>query len=97
MVAEKNLRGVLRSEVDRSVSKDNIIIVDSLNSIKVRNIFVSFHLASLFIYILWHQSLGLLPLGGKFPYIYSFILHFFPQNYIFIIISELVVNIVEMS
>nr|CAD1818163.1 unnamed protein product [Ananas comosus var. bracteatus] len=34
MVAEKNLRGVLRSEVDRSVSKDNIIIVDSLNSIK---------------------------------------------------------------
>ncbi|KAE8657754.1 Protein KTI12-like protein [Hibiscus syriacus] len=32
--AEKNLRGVLRSEVDRSVSKDNIIIVDSLNSIK---------------------------------------------------------------
>ncbi|GAA0152226.1 hypothetical protein LIER_10758 [Lithospermum erythrorhizon] len=34
MVAEKNLRGVLRSEVDRSLSKDNIIIVDSLNSIK---------------------------------------------------------------
>lgn len=34
MTAEKNLRGVLRSEVDRSVSKDNIIIVDSLNSIK---------------------------------------------------------------
>ncbi|KAF5443411.1 hypothetical protein F2P56_035967 [Juglans regia] len=34
MNAEKNLRGVLRSEVDRSVSKDNIIIVDSLNSIK---------------------------------------------------------------
>ncbi|OMO93409.1 hypothetical protein CCACVL1_06500 [Corchorus capsularis] len=34
MPAEKNLRGVLRSEVDRSVSKDNIIIVDSLNSIK---------------------------------------------------------------
>ena len=34
MVAEKNLRGVLRSEVDRSVSKDNVIIVDSLNSIK---------------------------------------------------------------
>ncbi|KAL5704106.1 hypothetical protein ACHQM5_022579 [Ranunculus cassubicifolius] len=32
--AEKNLRGVLRSEVDRSVSKDNIIIVDSLNNIK---------------------------------------------------------------
>lgn len=38
-----------------------------------------------------------LPLGGKFPYIYSFILHFSAQNYIFIIISELVVNIVEMS
>ncbi|KAG5240187.1 protein KTI [Salix suchowensis] len=34
MTAEKNLRGVLRSEVDRSVSKDSIIIVDSLNSIK---------------------------------------------------------------
>lgn len=34
MTAEKNLRGVLRSEVDRSVSKDTIIIVDSLNSIK---------------------------------------------------------------
>ncbi|XP_065860554.1 protein KTI12 homolog [Euphorbia lathyris] len=34
MTVEKNLRGVLRSEVDRSVSKDNIIIVDSLNSIK---------------------------------------------------------------
>lgn len=32
--AEKNLRGVLRSEVDRSLSKENIIIVDSLNSIK---------------------------------------------------------------
>lgn len=34
MTSEKNLRGVLRSEVDRSLSKDNIIIVDSLNSIK---------------------------------------------------------------
>ncbi|CAA6661234.1 unnamed protein product [Spirodela intermedia] len=34
MTAEKNLRGVLRSEVDRSVSKDSIIIVDSLNNIK---------------------------------------------------------------
>lgn len=34
MTAEKNLRGVLRSEVDRSLSKDNIIIIDSLNSIK---------------------------------------------------------------
>ncbi|KAF9608540.1 hypothetical protein IFM89_009906 [Coptis chinensis] len=32
--AEKNLRGVLRSEVDRSLSKDSIIIVDSLNNIK---------------------------------------------------------------
>ncbi|KAM0928076.1 hypothetical protein ACQ4PT_002257 [Festuca glaucescens] len=36
MVVEKNLRGVLRSEVDRSVSPDSIIIVDSLNNIKVR-------------------------------------------------------------
>ncbi|PAN42434.1 hypothetical protein PAHAL_8G136800 [Panicum hallii] len=35
MVVEKNLRGVLRSEVDRSASRDSIIIVDSLNSIKV--------------------------------------------------------------
>lgn len=34
MTAEKNVRGVLRSEVDRSVSKDNVIIVDSMNSIK---------------------------------------------------------------
>lgn len=34
MTVEKNVRGVLRSEVDRSVSKDSIIIVDSLNSIK---------------------------------------------------------------
>lgn len=36
MTEEKILRGVLRSEVDRSVSKENIIIVDSLNNIKVR-------------------------------------------------------------
>ncbi|XP_073059355.1 protein KTI12 homolog [Primulina eburnea] len=34
MVAEKNLRGVLRSQVDRSLSRDSIIILDSLNSIK---------------------------------------------------------------
>ncbi|WOL03602.1 hypothetical protein Cni_G12322 [Canna indica] len=34
MTVEKNLRGVLRSEVDRSLSKNNIIIVDSLNNIK---------------------------------------------------------------
>ncbi|CAN6445641.1 unnamed protein product [Victoria cruziana] len=34
MPTEKNLRGVLRSEVDRSLSKDNIVIVDSLNNIK---------------------------------------------------------------
>ncbi|KAJ1692249.1 hypothetical protein LUZ63_008947 [Rhynchospora breviuscula] len=34
MVAEKNLRGVLRSQVDRSLSKDSIVIVDSLNNIK---------------------------------------------------------------
>ncbi|XP_043692518.1 protein KTI12 homolog [Telopea speciosissima] len=34
MTAEKNLRGVLRSEVDRSLLKDNIVVVDSLNSIK---------------------------------------------------------------
>ena len=38
MVVEKNLRGVLRSEVDRSVSRDSIIIVDSLNNIKVGSI-----------------------------------------------------------
>lgn len=34
MTSEKNLRGVLRSQVDRSLSKDSIIVVDSLNSIK---------------------------------------------------------------
>ncbi|KAI5054597.1 hypothetical protein GOP47_0029742 [Adiantum capillus-veneris] len=34
MPAEKNLRGVLRSEVDRSVSKNTIVIIDSLNNIK---------------------------------------------------------------
>ncbi|KAK9932994.1 hypothetical protein M0R45_020209 [Rubus argutus] len=34
MPAGKNLRGVLRSKVDRSMSKDNTIIVDSLNNIK---------------------------------------------------------------
>lgn len=34
MVAEKNLRGVLRSQVDRSLSRDSMVIVDSLNSIK---------------------------------------------------------------
>ena len=34
MPSEKNLRGVLRSEVDRSLVKDSIIIVDSLNNIK---------------------------------------------------------------
>ncbi|KAL3835302.1 hypothetical protein ACJIZ3_010038 [Penstemon smallii] len=34
MPAEKNLRGILRSEVDRSLTRDNIIIVDSLNNIK---------------------------------------------------------------
>lgn len=34
MPMEKNLRGVLRSEVDRSISKNSIIIVDSLNNIK---------------------------------------------------------------
>ncbi|KAJ6805541.1 protein KTI12-like protein [Iris pallida] len=34
MTVEKNLRGVLRSEVDRSVSRDSIIVVDSLNNIK---------------------------------------------------------------
>lgn len=40
MTEEKILRGVLRSEVDRSVSKDNIIIVDSLNNIKVRTLHI---------------------------------------------------------
>lgn len=34
MPSEKNLRGLLRSEVDRSVSKESIVIVDSLNNIK---------------------------------------------------------------
>lgn len=34
MPAEKNLRGKLRSDVDRSVSRGDIVIVDSLNSIK---------------------------------------------------------------
>ncbi|KAK9167744.1 hypothetical protein Scep_002935 [Stephania cephalantha] len=34
MPSEKNLRGVLRSEVDRSISRDAIVIVDSLNNIK---------------------------------------------------------------
>lgn len=34
MPAEKNLRGMLRSEVDRSVSKESIVVVDSLNNIK---------------------------------------------------------------
>ncbi|XP_006858568.2 protein KTI12 homolog isoform X1 [Amborella trichopoda] len=34
MPAEKNVRGVLRSEVDRSLTKDSIVIVDSLNNIK---------------------------------------------------------------
>ncbi|XP_068648690.1 protein KTI12 homolog [Aristolochia californica] len=34
MIVEKNLRGVLRSEVDRSLTKDSIVIVDSLNNIK---------------------------------------------------------------
>lgn len=34
MASEKNWRGLLRSEVDRSLSKDNVIIVDSLNNIK---------------------------------------------------------------
>jgi hypothetical protein len=35
MPREKNLRGLLRSAVDRAVSKDSIVIVDSLNNIKV--------------------------------------------------------------
>ncbi|CAN8293698.1 unnamed protein product [Cochlearia groenlandica] len=34
MPSEKNLRGKLRSDVDRSVSRGDIVIVDSLNSIK---------------------------------------------------------------
>ncbi|CAN6902158.1 unnamed protein product [Brassica oleracea] len=34
MPLEKNLRGKLRSDVDRSVSRGDIVIVDSLNSIK---------------------------------------------------------------
>jgi hypothetical protein len=35
MPREKNLRGMLRSAVDRAVSRDSIVIVDSLNNIKV--------------------------------------------------------------
>uniref|UniRef100_A0A7I4EH32 Protein KTI12 homolog n=1 Tax=Physcomitrium patens TaxID=3218 RepID=A0A7I4EH32_PHYPA len=35
MPREKNLRGMLRSAVDRAVSIDTIVIVDSLNNIKV--------------------------------------------------------------
>ncbi|CAF2108757.1 hypothetical protein Bca4012_094067 [Brassica carinata] len=34
MPSEKNLRGKLRSDVDRSVSRGDIVIVDSLNSVK---------------------------------------------------------------
>lgn len=34
MPREKNLRGMLRSAVDRAVSRDSIVIVDSLNNIK---------------------------------------------------------------
>ncbi|GER41567.1 protein KTI12 [Striga asiatica] len=34
MASEKNLRGILRSEVDRSISPNTITIVDSLNNIK---------------------------------------------------------------
>jgi hypothetical protein len=46
MVVEKNLRGVLRSEVDRSVSRDSIIIVDSLNNIKVRPVLSLFSIVA---------------------------------------------------
>lgn len=35
MPSEKNLRGMLRSAVSRTVAKDCVVIVDSLNSIKV--------------------------------------------------------------
>lgn len=35
MPSEKNLRGMLRSAVSRAVAKDCVLIVDSLNSIKV--------------------------------------------------------------
>ena len=35
MPREKNLRGMLRSAMDRAVSRDAIVIVDSLNNIKV--------------------------------------------------------------
>ncbi|KAL3675711.1 hypothetical protein R1sor_025659 [Riccia sorocarpa] len=34
MPSEKNLRGVLRSAVDRTASKDQIVVIDSLNHIK---------------------------------------------------------------
>jgi protein KTI12 len=35
MPSEKNVRGVLRSAVDRTVSKDTVVVIDSLNNIKV--------------------------------------------------------------
>jgi hypothetical protein len=53
MVVEKNLRGVLRSEVDRSVSRDSIIIVDSLNNIKVGQYQI---LHPIFANLLWEIS-----------------------------------------
>jgi hypothetical protein len=53
MVVEKNLRGLLRSEVDRSVSRDSIIIVDSLNNIKVRVVSSS---SSYFLFVLFISS-----------------------------------------
>ncbi|CAM6091146.1 unnamed protein product [Calypogeia fissa] len=34
MPSEKNLRGLLRSAVDRAVSKDTVVVIDSLNHIK---------------------------------------------------------------
>ena len=34
MAKEKDLRGLLRSEVDRLLTKDNLVILDSLNYIK---------------------------------------------------------------
>ena len=57
--AEKNLRGLLRSEVDRSVSKDSIVIVDSLNNIKVTIIDVFYHeLEPNFKQVSWMEELS---------------------------------------
>ena len=35
MVNEKNTRGAMRSEVERRLRKDTVVLVDSINNIKV--------------------------------------------------------------